>query len=136
MDISTQVQQCELDSHTDTCCLGNGCQVLYETGKADVGGFLEQLGELIETKIVTAALAYDQPETGQVYLLIFHQLGVLLIEGMQCHLLNPNQIREASHIINDTPLKYLPTEERVPMAQKGISFTYHFNSMGLLVSLK
>ena len=35
---------------------------------------------------------------------------------MQHHLLNPNQIREASCIINETPLKFLPTEERVPMA--------------------
>ena len=114
MDISTQVQQCELDSHADTCCLGNGYQILYKTGKVDVGSFLEQLGELIKMKIVTVALAHNQPEMGQVYLLIFHQ--VLLIEGMQRHLLNPNQIREASHIINETPLKYLPTEERVPMA--------------------
>ena len=71
MDTSTQVQQCELDSQADTCCLGNGCQILYKTGKVDVGSFLEQLGELIKTKIVAAALAYDQPEMGQVYSLSF-----------------------------------------------------------------
>ena len=138
MDISTQVQQCELDSHADTCCLGNGCQILYKTGKADVGSFLEQLGELIKMKIVTAALAYDQPEMGQVYLLIFYQ--VLLIEGMQHHLLNPNQIREAvtSLVRHHSSISQQEKECQwhTPLSQKGIFFTYRVNLMGLLAFSK
>ena len=83
--------QCELDTHANTCWLGKDCRVLYESGWADVGGFLEELGELVETRIVSVMLAYDNLETGETYLLTFHQ--VLHFPNMNHHLLNPSQIR-------------------------------------------
>ena len=101
---------CELDSHADTCCLGKDCLVLYETDKAEVSGFSTQLGKLKETPVITGVLAYDEPETGETYLLYFHQ--ALHLPMMEKSLLNPNQMREAGIIVNDVPLKFIKQEQR------------------------
>ena len=101
---------CELDSHADTCCLGKDCLVLYETDKAEVSGFSTQLGKIKETPVITGVLAYDEPETGETYLLYFHQ--ALHLPMMEKSLLNPNQMREAGIIVNDVPLKFIKQEQR------------------------
>ena len=101
---------CELDSHADTCCLGKDCLVLYETDKAEVSGFSTQLGKLKETPVITGVLAYDEPVTGETYLLYFHQ--ALHLPMMEKSLLNPNQMREAGIIVNDVPLKFIKQEQR------------------------
>ena len=107
---SVRTSMCELDSHADTCCLGKDCLVLYETDKAEVSGFSTQLGKLKETPVITGVLAYDEPETGETYLLYFHQ--ALHLPMMEKSLLNPNQMREAGIIVNDVPLKFIKQEQR------------------------
>ena len=104
-EISVPLIRCELDSHADTCCLGN-CYVLYQTDTADVSGFVESLGKIKEAGVITGVLAYDDPETGQTFLLYFHQALHLPQLKDKC-LLNPNQMREAGIEVNDIPLKYL-----------------------------
>ena len=118
-DVVTQVIQCELDIHAHTCCWGKDCQVQYKSGQADVRGFLEELGELVETRIVSTILAYDNMETGETYLLTFHQ--VLRFPNMNNHLLNPNKKWDTGYMVNDTPLHYLKPSERVPTAHSLLS---------------
>ena len=82
---------------------------MYETGRADVSGFHEDLGQLKEAKIATVAVAYDNESTGVTTLLIFHQ--VLYLPGLGCHLLNPFQMRQNRITINDIPLLHLASED-------------------------
>ena len=72
-EITVPLVYCELDSHADTCCLGTGCYVLYQTDTADVSGFVESLGKIKEAAVITGVLAYDDEESGNTYLLYFHQ---------------------------------------------------------------
>ena len=109
-EITVPTFMCELDSHADTCCLGRGCHVLYQTDTADVSDFTETLGKLNETPVITGVLAYDDPESGATFLLYFHQ--ALYLPQMDRCLLNPNQMREAGVMVNDVPLKFLPSTER------------------------
>ena len=109
-DISAPFTLCELDSHADTCCFGDACKVMYETGRADVRGFHEDLGQLKEAKIATVMVAYDNESTGETMLLIFHQ--VLYLPRLDHHLLNPFQMRQNGITINDIPLLHLASEDR------------------------
>ena len=101
---------CELDSHADTCCFGNECQVLYEIGQADVTGFHQVLGQIKGAKIITAGVAYDDQENGDTYLLIFNQ--VLFLPGLDHHLINPFQLRDNRILVNDIPLIHTNIEDQ------------------------
>ena len=83
---------------------------MYETGRADVSGFHEDLGQLKEAKIATVTVAYDNETTGETMLLIFHQ--VLYLPRLDCHLLNPFQMRQNRITINEIPLLHLESEDR------------------------
>ena len=63
-----------------------------------------------ETAIVTAVSAYDKPTINITYLLLFNQ--ALHILKMKHHLLNPNQMRAAGAMVNETPFLHLPMESR------------------------
>ena len=101
----------ELDTHADTCALGDACLVLGDTGETvDVGGFGDGVGVLKDVSIVHGAVAYDCPLTSKTYLLIYHQ--ALRVPGMEVHLLNPFQMREQGLTVNDIPLQQLDKESR------------------------
>ena len=97
------IGKAELDSHADTCCLGENCLVIHDT---------EQIVSVMpfEVKIVTAAVAYDCPATRNVFVLFFHQ--ALHIPDLQKHLLCPNQLRHNQVLVNETPLLYIPPDQR------------------------
>ena len=99
-----------MDSQACTCCIGNECQVLYEIGQADVTGFHQDLGQIKGAKIVTAAMAYDNQENGDTYLLIFNQASFL--PGLDHHLINPFQLRDNGIFVNDIPLIHTNIEDR------------------------
>ena len=101
---------CELDTHADTCCVGSACKILHITGKADVTGFLDTIGKVKEAPIVTAAMAYDDNDSGDTHILVFHQ--VLHFPLMMKHLLNPFQLCEAGVNVQDTCLQHLKIEDR------------------------
>ena len=90
--------------------LWNECQVLYEIGKADATGFHQDLGQVKGAKIVTAAVAYDNQENGDTYILIFNQ--VLFLPGLDHHLINPFQLRDNGILVNDIPLIHTNIEDR------------------------
>ena len=96
------IAKAELDSHADTCCLGENCLVIHDTEQlVSVEPFDKKLGSQ-QVKIVTAVVAYDCPATRNVFVLFFHQ--ALHIPDLQKHLLCPNQLRHNQILINDTPL--------------------------------
>ncbi len=70
------IQTCrvELDSHADTCGVNNIARILEYTGQvAEVSGFSHALQTLEDIPIVKAAVAYDNPLTGETAVLIINQ---------------------------------------------------------------
>jgi hypothetical protein len=64
----------ELDSHADTCCVGNGVLIVNHTKQTvKVIPFLKSFGSVTKVPIVSAAIAYDDPKSGKVFILIVHQ---------------------------------------------------------------
>ena len=73
-DIDDDWFRMELDSHADTCCVGRGVMIVNETHRmVNVMPFLQSLGTVSQVPIVSAAVAYDDPRSGEVFILIFHQ---------------------------------------------------------------
>jgi hypothetical protein len=97
----------ELDSHADTCCVGMDVLIVNKTNRSvRVTPFLKSLGTVTKVPIVTAAIAYDDPKSGQVYILILHQ--ALHFEEMDHCLLCPMQLRLNDVTLNERP-KFLTT---------------------------
>lgn len=82
----------ELDSHADTCCIGDNALVLYYHNQTVyVAPFLDSFGTEDQVPIVTAAIAYDDPINAQTYIIIVQQalyvgdkLPHNLINAFQC----------------------------------------------------
>ena len=131
---------CELDSHADTCCLGDVCLVLYTTGKAEVSGFTNSLESIKETPIITGVVAYDDPTTFETYLLYFHQ--ALHLPMMNKCFLNPNQMREAGVTVNNVHLKFIKSEDRnhlshsiaAPLSDESKQLVIPFDLVGVISS--
>lgn len=106
--------RCELDSHADTCAFGNGVHILRVHSKnVSVSGFLDDVSpSLSKVSIVDLAVAYDCLITHTTYVLVFNQ--VLWIPKMSHHLINPDQLRENSVVVNDIPLLWIDPSQRSP----------------------
>ncbi len=64
----------ELDSHADTCGLNNVAKILEFHGQvAEVSGFSNAIETLQDMPIVKGTVAYDNPKTGEVIILVFNQ---------------------------------------------------------------
>ena len=89
----------KLDSHADTCALGECCVVLQDTGRTvTVEGFDDGIGAMEDIHIVTAAVAYDCPTTHDTWLQVFHE--ALYIPDMETHLVNPFQLRHQGLVVS------------------------------------
>jgi hypothetical protein len=83
----------EMDSNADTCCAGSNFIVLALTRRtADVYRYDSSYKPLLNVPIASAATAYDDPHTGQTYILIINEC---LYYGTKLghSLINPNQLR-------------------------------------------
>ena len=102
----------ELDSNADTCCVGEGVMIVNATDRyVTATPFVKSLGTIKKVPIVTAAVAYDDPRSGKVVVLVIHQ--ALYFPEMQRCLLCPMQLRLNDVVINERP-KFLtshPTEQ-------------------------
>ena len=117
---------CELDSHADTCSFGPNAYLVQDTGQTiSVTGFLENLGTVRNVRIVTAAVAYDCPDTSHTYILFFHQ--ALYFPKLDKHLICPAQLRANNVIVNDTPIIHLPYDQRTPESHSIITSPPHPN---------
>lgn len=63
----------ELDSHADTTCVGSKAMIVSRSGKiVDVSGY-DPSTTSRKLQVVTAAVAYDRPTSGETIILIIHQ---------------------------------------------------------------
>jgi Reverse transcriptase (RNA-dependent DNA polymerase) len=125
----------DLDSHADTCCVGNGVLIVNQTERtARVSPFLKSLGSVNKVPIVTAAIAYDDPKSGEVFVLLIHQ--ALYFEELRNCLLCPMQLRLNDVVINERPkfLTAAPTEKDhaimledliIPLDLHGVTSFFH-----------
>ena len=86
----------EMDSHADTTAPGNNMVMLTNLDEVmhfvDVVPFSEEYAPMTGIPIATCAAAWTNPENGQVFILVFHEIlyfGNKLKNSLIC----PNQIR-------------------------------------------
>ena len=64
----------ELDSHADTIVAGANCCVIYYTGReCDVSPYSSDYKPVKGVPIVSAATAWQSPESGQLYILVLNE---------------------------------------------------------------
>ena len=85
--------QTELDSHADTCVVGKNALIFQDFERpVNVTGYDAGKGTLDEgCKTISAAVAYDDPGTGEPILLVFHQ--AISLPSQKVNLLCPMQCR-------------------------------------------
>jgi hypothetical protein len=112
LSMSTTIySHAELDSHADTCAFGDSAFIVQDTlQSASVSPFLQSLGSITDVCIVTAAIAYDCPDTFTTFILHFPQS--LYIPGLENPLIAPNQLRSHGVVVNDTPLFALTPNQK------------------------
>ena len=64
-----------------------------------VSGFSTDLGKTLRVPIVTAAIAYEDEHTGNVYTLIIH--NALYFKNMDVNLISPMMMRIAGLEVNE-----------------------------------
>jgi hypothetical protein len=91
-----------LDSHADTCVVGKNALIVHLLDKkVNVTGFDPTQGKVKDLNLVSAALAYDCPATGEPIILMVHQ--AVHVPTMNNDLLCPMQMR-----VNDVELYECP----------------------------
>jgi hypothetical protein len=64
----------ECDTNADTCCLGKNFVVLHATFRtADVYAYDTSIKPIENVPIVSGATAYDDPVSGDTFILVFHE---------------------------------------------------------------
>jgi len=102
-NITVKFGRAELGTHADTCGLNSIARVLEYTGQvAEVSGFANSMNSIQDVLLVKAALAYDDAITGETIILIINQ-ALYFGDQLDEILLNPNQLREYGHTVNDVP---------------------------------
>jgi hypothetical protein len=128
----------ELDSHADTCCVGDNALVLdYHNRTVSVSPSINSLGTENKVPIVTAAIAYDDPILGQTFILIIHQalyfgdkLVHNLINPFQCRL-NEVKINECPRVLTNMPddtahsILFEKEQVKIPLRLNGIVSYFH-----------
>jgi hypothetical protein len=102
------VTRANLDSHADIACFGHNA-MLVDPGTHHVlcFPFMKSLGVAVDISIVTAAVAFDQPNTGNTLILIYHQ-ALWFGAEMDVNLINSNQMRMNGLVVNKCPKHLLP----------------------------
>ena len=91
----------ELDSHADTCVVGKNAMVIHDhRRRVSVTGYDPKAGSSLY-RIISAALAYDNPQTGETSSLLINQ--AIEIPHLCNHLLCIFQCRMSGASINDVP---------------------------------
>eukprot|EP00978_Attheya_sp_CCMP212_P048981 scaffold599524_cov63-Attheya_sp.AAC.1 len=92
----------ETDSHADTSVVSKECLVFHDIEiPVNVSGFDSSLGTVNDRSVVSAALAYDDPTTGEVIILVIHQ--AIYIPTMDHKLVCPMQLRMNEVMMDDCP---------------------------------
>ena len=91
-----------MDTNADTCCLGKNFIIMsYTPRSADVYAYDPALPPT-NVPIVSGATAYDCPQTGNTFILIFNE-GLYYGDRLDHSLINPNQVRKFGIPLWDNP---------------------------------
>jgi hypothetical protein len=126
-----KIAQSEIDNHADTTCFGSNFTAISFMGEyCEVSPFSDQYTTLTNIPIASAATAWDNPDTGEVVILLFNQ-GLWFGDSLTSSLINPNQCRmHGLEICNDPfdPHRELgitdPVTELFIPTELGNSFVY------------
>ena len=101
----------ELDSHADTCILGQGALIINDYCKHITVYAYDTSLPAKTYKLVSGVLGYFHPKTHKLYHLVLHQ--AIHMPHLEHSLLNPLQCRVNSIAVNDVPkfLRTCPTDE-------------------------
>ena len=92
----------DIDNHADTCVVGCNCHIFQTFDRhVDVTGYDPGKGKESDVDVVSAAIAYDHPLTGEVFILIIHQ--AISIPSLVNNLLCPFQLRMNDVKANECP---------------------------------
>ena len=102
-DSAVVYNRLELDSHADTIVLGSNCVILSHTGReCNVSPYTETYSSIRNVPIVSGATAWTCQETGDTYILVFHE-SLWMGDIMDHTLVNPNQLRHFGIKVQDNP---------------------------------
>jgi hypothetical protein len=100
-DMEAEQSRTELDSHANMPVVGRHAFIISDTGRvAEVNAFTPDY-EPMQLSIVDAAIQYECPYDGQVYILVIR--NALHVPSMKNNLLPPFVMREAGIQVHDTP---------------------------------
>ena len=130
----------DLDSHADTCVLGNN-SLLIETPYPErhaIVSFADPSLGTVNKPILSGAFKYTSPADGTSYILVVHQ--AIHIDTMNHSLLCPMQLRANDVILDECPksMTETPTKEthslllktednntlRIPLMLRGVTSTF------------
>jgi hypothetical protein len=133
-DLGEDSFQVEIDSHADTCCVGNGVMIVNRTKRTlNVTPCLKSFGSVTKVPIIPAAIAYDDPRSGEVFIPIFHQ-AIDFPEMSHCRLcpmqlrLNDVALNERSKFLTDKPTEKehaVTVELIIPLDLIGVTSFFH-----------
>jgi hypothetical protein len=106
-ELQVKEHSTDLDSHADTCVVGKNALIVHLLDKkVNVTGFDPTQGKIKGLDLVSAALAYDCPRTGEATILMIHQ--AVHVPTMDNDLLCPMQMRMNDVVVNECP-KFMET---------------------------
>ena len=104
----------ELDSYADTCVIGDHCLSVHDHNRpVNVFGYNTKVGSKCAC-IVNAAVAYTEPETDQVVILLINQ--AIEMKGLDHHLFSPMQFPVNGVLIDKVPKLLAPSPKETTHA--------------------
>ena len=79
----------------------------YSGRECDVSPYIDTYEAINSVPIATASTACTYTETGETYILVFHE-GLWMVDQMEHSLLNPNQLRHFGVTVQDNPSSDAP----------------------------
>ena len=108
LSVSGDESRTEADSHADTFVVGKNALIVHDFNRpVNVVGYDESNGSVSNCRTVSAALAHDDPVSGEVVILMVHQ--AISIPTMENNLLCPMQLRMNDVAVSEIP-KFLATD--------------------------
>jgi hypothetical protein len=120
----------ELDSHADTCVLGQNFVIIQYSGReCDVIPYTDQYEPVKGVPIVSGATSWTDQTTGDTWILVIHE-AIWMADSMSHSLLNPNQLRAHGIDVEDNPsrgplyIAYPPEALSIPLQMFGTNISF------------
>ena len=140
VDVTVDESATDLDSHADQCAVGSNSLIVHDYDRPiNVSGDNPSGPVDKDLKTVLAALAYDDPVSGETLILMVNQ--TISIPDISHHLLSPMQVRLNDVVVNEVPrflteevtdhthslvipIEDSPTPYVIPLSLHGVTSTF------------